>query len=98
MSGRLRCWPGALARLTAYRWRDRFVEVVELGPTLGPERSVEPGRYWFVRPQGWNGGDDEVRTRADGCFLWPDHLMQPILPPPGTEVTTTDADKPVEVA
>jgi hypothetical protein len=92
----LRCWPTCVAYITAYRWRDRFVEVVAPYGEVGPDRSVEPGFYWLVKPCGWEPEPGVIRQRPDGAFAFPDHLLRPILPRPGDNGAR--ADTPARVA
>lgn len=89
MSG-LRCWPGALAYITDYMWQGRMVEVIERHRNIGPDESVEPGAYWRVRAIGWDVRDGGWHPPIPGVFAFPDHLLRPILPRPGTETETVE--------
>lgn len=84
----LRCWPGCLAYITAYRWAGRLVEVLDRVPDKGAWETVEPGAYWRVKAIGWQVEDDGWRPPVEGIFVFPDHLLRPITPPPGTETET----------
>lgn len=98
MSG-LRCWPGCLARINRAVMPENVGMVVEVLRRAGAD---EDGPLWQVtlpRPSRGVllGTNYVVTTNHESATVTPDAWMTPITPPPGTESTTTDADKPVEV-
>lgn len=95
MSG-LRCWPGCLAVVNRSKLGVNVGIVVTVGEFagLGPD-----GPMWWTysdRPRpviGSNTGVIRLKTRGRS----PDAWLTPITPPPGTDCTTHDADKPQPV-
>ena len=110
MSGRLRCWPGCLAYITHPRMYGVTVEVLYAAPvgsfTL-PDgfpawHGEVAGAGWVVRSpspirvpvsDGLGGRFERLANYAS----IPDKHLRPITPPPGTDCTTHDADKPQPV-
>ena len=98
MSG-LRCWPGALAIVVRAKLPEnvgllvRCIELVPLDAGAGPMWMTECAR---PAPSVWiHSGRPSpgLEHRA----LCPDAWLRPITPPPGTDCTTHDADKPQSV-
>ncbi len=93
MSG-LRCWPGAVAVIVRSPLGLNLDKWVECVAVVGVH--TEHGAVWRVKARSRQLVTD-MGVRCAACDV-PDAWLRPITPPPGTEVTTTDADKPVEVA
>ena len=87
MSG-LRCWPGAMAVIvrSANRNEGRTVECVSLTHGSG---ELGTGPRWVTDPPVFDRWG-RVRPVLDSC-------LRPITPPPGTDCTTHEADKPQPV-
>lgn len=88
MSGRLRCWPGALAVIRGTRSHPQMNGVV-----VECIKSI-PGGFWLVRGHTLGAYAKSIGFRPEVR----DDKLTPILPPPSAESTTTDAAQPVEAA
>lgn len=108
MSGRLNCWPGCLAYITHPSMYGVIVEVLYAAPA-GSFRlpdgfaAFHPGEKpgWVVRfakpiqaPVEHKG--QRLKRTAHYASV-DDKWLRPITPPPGTDCTTHDADKPQPV-
>ena len=104
MSG-LRCWPGCLAEVVDGREfpQNNGIRGVVIGRADEAKFGELWGEEWEFRPAvpmvGW---DDNERTRASlslpgKSLAMYDRSLRPVIPPPGTDCTTHEADKPQPV-
>ena len=98
MSG-LRCWPGCLAYITGGGFPENVGSVVEVIKLADPTEYVQgDSDEWECRPLSpiWGLGPWGPIRDGDLTAIWDKHLT-PITPPPGTDCTTHEADKPQPV-
>lgn len=103
---KLRCWPGCLAYITHPAMAGHMVEVMYLETQLNytlPDGQIgftagDPLSTWIVRSI--SGGFPGVKVYESGvmvrqrCAMYAacgDKWLRPITPPPGAEITSTDA-------